>query len=113
MERGEHLQALVAAFTRTSLPSPSTPHGARLMRTKRHRGMKAIVLATATAGWVHCASAANQTWNSLTLDSSWSTASNWSAGPLANGDLLFFDSAVTTSLTNNLVGKTFNGITFN
>src|SRR3954447_9177003 len=85
------------------------------MRTSNRR--RAMILAasvaTSTAGLMSPAWAANQTWDSLTTNASWSPAANWSAGPLANSDLLFFGPAATTTPTNDLIGRTFNGITFN
>jgi fibronectin-binding autotransporter adhesin len=103
-------------------PSSSVSRLRRQLAWKCEQPRAAAALAVAavsvTAGWTHCASAANATWNATPSSSFWNTA-NWSTGANAAytptpGDVLFFDASTSTSLGNDFAPNTlFDGINFN
>jgi hypothetical protein len=80
--------------------------------------LAAAAAATVSGAIPHIAGAAsNDTWVGTT-DANWATSTDWSyssgSGPVSTGDSLFFNTATTTALTNNLTtGINLNSITFN
>ncbi|HEY8962318.1 MAG TPA: hypothetical protein VIM57_08945, partial [Luteolibacter sp.] len=87
---------------------------------RKHSPLATIFVAFALAG-AQSAHAVNAAWNTDAATGNFNTA-QWSINtvPVAggtytvvSGDALFFGTSTTTTLNNDLVGATYNGLTFN